>query len=481
MNPQLRDGTSCRSAASGKDKAVVVRHIGCWMVATALAGLLLAWPLRHAASFPVNGRQTVLPSGSELNEEALNVPREQFHSEAIGGRKSYLVNLGDLAFSSPAIFGGVARQAGISCSTCHVNGASNPRLYIPHMSTRPGNFDTTGPLFNPKADNSKLDPVRVPSLRGARYLAPYGNDGRIASLREFIHNVIVNEFAGPEPSPAILDAMVTYIQDIDFLRDFALGPGGRLTAQTSDAARHGEALFAKPFPHDPSLSCATCHVPSGAFVDHSQHDVGSGGLFKTPTLLNADFNAPYFHDGRYDSYDQVVDHFDRLFDLGLSQQDRNDLVAYLTAVGNGERPYEYEGAAAKLKEIADFASVLDTAIPAHDTEVISLAVNTVDLEMRELTEQFPDHTDPSVTGGQEERARARSALKDLVLRLNRIDAVASTGEFDEAAVEYRNFRNLSLGVLPSLLRAAEPWSLFNPTIHDAHYNALQQMLQTAGK
>jgi hypothetical protein len=40
---------------------------------------------------------------------------------------------------------------------------------------------------------------------------------------------------------------------------------------------------------------------------------------------------------------------------------------------------------------------------------------------------------------------------------------------------------LSLGVLPSLLHAAEPWSLFNPTIHDAHYNALQQMLQTAGK
>ena len=30
-------------------------------------------------------------------------------------------------------------------------------------------------------------------------------------------DVIVNEFAGTEPSPAILDAMVIYIQDIDFL------------------------------------------------------------------------------------------------------------------------------------------------------------------------------------------------------------------------------------------------------------------------
>jgi cytochrome c peroxidase len=445
------------------------------------AGLLLALPFRHAGSFPVSGHQTVLPAGTELNEDALYVPREQFRSEAAGGRKSYLVNLGDLAFSSPIVLGGVARRAGISCNTCHVNGASNPRLYIPHLSTRPGNFDTTGALFNPKADNGVLDPVRIPSLRGARYLAPYGNDGRNASLRDFIRTVIVDEFAGPEPSPAILDALVAYIQDIDFLRNFSLGPGGRLTAQSSAAERRGEALFFKPFPHNPNLSCATCHVPSGAFVDHLQHDVGSGGLFKTPTLLNADFNAPYFHDGRYDNYDQVIAHFDRVFDLGLSPQDRNDLSAYLTAVGDGERPYEHDGAAAEIKEINDFASVLDTAIPAHDTAVISLAANTLDRELRELIEQFPDHTDRSVTGGWDERRRARSALKDLVLRLSRIDAAAGAGQFDQAASEYRDYRNLSLGVVPLVLVTAQPWSLFNPAVHDAHYATLRQMLHSASR
>jgi hypothetical protein len=447
----------------------------------AVAGLLLAGALQHAVSFPVGGKDTVLPPGTELNEDALAVPREVFHSESSGGRKSYLINLGDLAFNAPTILGGVARQAGVSCNTCHVNGASNPRLYIPHLSTRPGNFDTTGALFNPKADNGVLDPVRIPSLRGARYLAPYGNDGRFASLRDFIHNVIVNEFAGPEPAPALVDAMVAYIDDIDFLRNFSLGPAGQLTARSSDAERRGEALFAKPFPHDPSLSCATCHVPSGAFVDHRQHDVGSGGLFKTPTLLNADFNAPYFHDGRYDSYDQVVAHFDRVFALGLSPQDQRDLVAYLTAVGDGERPYEQDGVGATLKEIGDFASVLGTAIPAHDTGVITLAANTVDLDLRELTEQFPDHKDPSVNGGLEERRRARAALKDLVLRVSRIGIAASSGAFENAAAEYRDFRNLSVAAVPAVLRAAQPWSLFNPAIHDAHYDALRQMRMTADR
>jgi cytochrome c peroxidase len=41
-------------------------------------------------------------------------------------------------------------------------------------------------LFNGKTDNHALDPVRIPSLRGARYLAPYGHDGRMASLRDFV-------------------------------------------------------------------------------------------------------------------------------------------------------------------------------------------------------------------------------------------------------------------------------------------------------
>ena len=71
--------------------------------------------------------------------------------------------------------------------------------------------------------------MRIPSLRGARYLAPYGHDGRIASLREFVRSVIVGEFAGPEPSPAVLDAIVAYIQEIDFLPNAKLGAGGRLS------------------------------------------------------------------------------------------------------------------------------------------------------------------------------------------------------------------------------------------------------------
>jgi cytochrome c peroxidase len=453
-----------------------------WAACVAALLSLPALSARHAASFPLYGDQTILPPGTELNQDALNVPREQFRTEAVEGIRSYLVKLGDIAFNSPAIFGGVARQAGISCNSCHVNGTANPKFFMPGLSKHPGTFDTSGPLFNPKADNGFLDPVRIPSLRGARYLAPYGNDGRFASLRDFVHNVIVNEFAGPEPSPVMLDAIVAYIQDIDFLHNRHLGPAGRLLS-TDEPELRGEALFSRPFPHQPSLSCAGCHPPSEAFVDHHQHDVGSGGLFKTPPLLNANFNAPYFHDGRFDSYDQVVVHFNRVFDLGLSAQDQRDLVAYLNAVGDGERPYVINRIGVQLQEISDFVSVLDTAIPAHDMDVIALTVDTVDNELRELIEQFPDHKDPTIAGGQADRRRARAVLKDMVLNVSRIELAAAAGDVDEAAAELHNYRYVTSAGVGAALRAAEPWSLFNAKVHDAHYDALRQMhvLQIAGK
>jgi cytochrome c peroxidase len=437
---------------------------------------LIAAVAGRVAAFPVDGNQTVLPAGTELNEDALSQPREVFHSEALKGHKSYLVNLGNLAFSSPSILGGVARQAGISCGTCHVNGAGNAKLFIPKMSTRPGNFDTTGALFNPKADNQALDPVRVPSLRGARFLAPYGNDGRIASLRDFVRNVIVNEFAGPEPTPATVDSIVAYINDIDFLPNPNLGAAGRLTPVAMESERRGEALFMKPFPNDPNLSCAACHVPSAAFVDHRQHDVGSGGLFKTPTLMNADFNAPYFHDGRYDSYEQVIAHFNRVFSLGYSDQDRHDLVDYLNAIGNGMQPYQYEGTPTTLREVNDFALVLEAAIAANDKDVVALAVDTIGKELRELTEFYPDRKDTSVSGGDNERALTRRALKEQVLTLRRIDIAVATGRLADAAADYAAYRDLMVIAVPTLMNNAEQWSLFAKKVHDAHYDALRRTM-----
>jgi len=437
-------------------------------------------------SLAVAADQAGLPAGSELNDDASTNPREIFHSEAARGRRSYLSNLGNLAFNSPYTLGETARKAHMSCGTCHVNGASNSRLFIPGLSSRPGTFDTTSLLFNPKTDNGVLDPVTIPSLRGSRYQAPYGHDGRTGSLRDFVHNVIVNEFGGHEPSPQILDAIVVYIDDIDFLPNPDLDAAGHLKSNANDSARRGEALFTRPFPHNRTLSCAGCHVPSAAFVDHQAHDVGSGGLFKTPTLLNADFNGPYFHDGRFDNYAQVIEHFNRVFELNLSPRDRGDLAAYLASVGSGVRPeYQLSGLNV-LEDENGFASVLDLAITQHDTAVVSLATRTVSDQLRDLAEHYPapGHCpapeNGQICGGVEERRLARATLARLVERLQKAAAATDANDFDTAAAEYLSYRKLNVAAAPRALQMAEPWSLFNPTAHAARQAASQQPAAAPG-
>ncbi|WP_137042685.1 cytochrome c peroxidase [Pseudolabrys sp. FHR47] len=440
-----------------------------------VATLVAAVP---AGATPVISKDATLPVGSELNAELLDQPTELFSMEAAGGKRSYLFNLGDMLFSSSAIFGGKARDAGMSCNSCHQQGASNAKLFVPGHSTKPGTFDTSGPFFNPKADNGIFDPVTVPSLRGDKYLAPYGHDGRIASLREFIRNVIVNEFAGAEPSGQVLDALVTYVNEISFLPNGKITSDGKLTAKAPDAARRGETVFNKPFRHDVTMSCATCHIANAAFVDRKVHDVGSGGFFKTKTLLNAKFNAPYFHDGRYDSLSEVVAHFDQHFDLGLSPTEREDLVAYLDTVGDADRPFTPNTVQAEIDELTEFASVLNVAISARDIEIVALTVDSVGAEWREVAEKFTDQKDTSVEGGLPERLKARAAVRDMVLTLRRIAMAAQADDFPEALRIYAEYKQTVAAVTP-YLTAAEPWSLYNPAVHDRHFSALRRLAELA--
>jgi len=86
-----------------------------------------------------------------------------------------------------------------------------------------------------------------------------------------------------------------------------------------------------------------------------------------------------------------------------------------------------------------------------------------------------------VAGGEEERRAARAAVKDLVLSLRRIELAVAGGRSEEATAEYASFAQLATYDVPQTLKMAEPWTLFDPGVHDAHYRALGQMLQSAAK
>ena len=86
-------------------------------------------------------------------------------------------------------------------------------------------------------------------------------------------------------------------------------------------------------------------------MDKEQPDLGrfavtnedkDRGAFKTPTIRNVEFSAPYMHDGSQKTLEETVDHYDKggtpnewlskdIRKLELTDQEKKDLVAFMKA------------------------------------------------------------------------------------------------------------------------------------------------------
>lgn len=385
-----------------------------------------------------------LPPGSDLNDQD-PLPRLvlNFEERGIDERDLFLVAYGDMLFDSPYLFGAPARDLGIACATCHNRSDINSRFFIPGVSPHPGAADVDGAFFNPRFNDRRPDPLDIPSLRGLRFTAPYGRDGRFASLRDFSRNVIVNEFAGDEPTPQMLDALVAYMLEFDWLPAPWLRPDGRLVESAPAAARRGEELFHRELAGLGGRSCATCHIPSANFLDGLRHDIGTvqpatpgarDGFLDTPTLINAAHTAPYFHDGSVATLAGVVEWFDERFELGLSAQQRGDLTAYLEAVGTGEDPYEVfdeDNTAFMLywSELSTFTSTLATLIPARDAYHADVLLRTVADDLRVDATALAD-------------LAMAPRVYEIADHLDELRAAVVAGDWDRAEVLWREYQRL---------------------------------------
>ena len=203
----------------------------------ALVAVLLALTSFATAAQTAADEIRWLPPGSETAADRIERPPE--HADRTG----FYVELGRLAFRSPLILGGNARRAGLSCDSCHINGHGNARFFVPALSDAPGRVDVSHSLWNPLAEDSIANPKPIPDLHGVRSRHRLGGDGRFASVREFVRHAIVVEFAGDEPAPWLLDALVAYLQAL------APVPAGSEAAESvtlagdlAAIARHVEVL-----------------------------------------------------------------------------------------------------------------------------------------------------------------------------------------------------------------------------------------------
>jgi fructose-bisphosphate aldolase class 1 len=76
------------------------------------------------------------------------------------------------------------------------------------------------------------------------------------------------------------------------------------------------------------------HTPAEIGIDSFQADRSPDKMYRTTPLHGLFVRAkPGFdHDGRFADYRAVVDHYDGHFRLGLSEQEKGDLIEYLKSL-----------------------------------------------------------------------------------------------------------------------------------------------------
>ena len=334
-----RDGQSvgcaaARRTASGSASARPARHELCFIQATELLGefarrsmspMMGVWPI-----YPSLGeslwKQIKLPGQGSTGDggrriDALHrgvLQRHRRRGRCGAGQRSrgwldrtgpptavVRRTRGEMLFHDATI----CFQQWQSCASCH-----------PDARVDALNWD----LLNDGAGNPKntrsmlLSHVTPPAMaEGVRETAEHAVRAGLSGI------LFVNR---PEEEALAIDAYLRSLQPVPspYLVDGRLSP----------AAERGRLVFEK-------ARCHTCH-PAPLYTDLKSYDVGSRtpneyhDRFDTPTLVEVWRTAPYLHDGRYTTIQQLIDEGRHGLRNGrgdgLSDDDLNDLVEFVLSL-----------------------------------------------------------------------------------------------------------------------------------------------------
>jgi hypothetical protein len=167
-----------------------------------------------------------------------------------------------------------------------------------------------GTFFDPRLNDATQFPVAAKA--GFGNVRPQGDDlitSKLPAL-QFYQLAIV----APTPAPSTFDQA---------------------------AAERGDALF------EGKAKCGSCHVdplytePGWAMhtaaelgIDDFQSSRAPDKRYRTPPLkgLFTHMKGGFYHDGRFATLGDVVDHYDQTMTLGLTQPEKSDLVEYLKSL-----------------------------------------------------------------------------------------------------------------------------------------------------
>ena len=187
----------------------------------------------------------------------------------------------------------MAKDQWISCATCHFDGGSdNQTWHFPDGLRNTPSLITTS-LTAPFHWSGNLDEVQdventIRELQGGTGLAG-GEDNCTPTCDGAEKNAGRSE---------ALDNLTAFIATLRF------GAEVRVASDAPSPEQRGAALFTST-----ELNCTQCHQ-APLFTDNQNHSVnlieGVTQSINTPTLLNLQLSAPYYHDGRYSTLAEVL-------------------------------------------------------------------------------------------------------------------------------------------------------------------------------
>lgn len=189
---------------------------------------------------------------------------------------------------------------GRGCASCHPDGREDALVW-------------------PTPKGKRQTPMLAGRLEGT---APFDWNGAHASLPVHIRSTIKN-LEGKGLADAELEALGAYVMSL---------AGPRVKRGTTDArVAEGRRVF-----ESSEAACSSCHVEEKGFTDGQGHSLDGrwAAAFDTPSLRFVGGTAPYFHDGRFATLDDLVEKCDgkmgKTKHLGI--EDRAALVTYLRSL-----------------------------------------------------------------------------------------------------------------------------------------------------
>jgi DNA-binding beta-propeller fold protein YncE/mono/diheme cytochrome c family protein len=200
----------------------------------------------------------------------------------------------------------------VACASCHPSGTDDGLIWFEHTPNIPYRHRRTPHLANAKTPT-----------------APFHWDGQFRTMSELVESTMKNLMGG---DGLLVD--VTTVQA--FIDEVVKAPV--LPVSNAASVARGEAIF-----DSPEVGCSVCHSGS-IFTDDKMHPVldpmsldPKDGIHtaNTPGLHGVFLTAPYFHDGRSPSLEDLLTRPDAAamgHHLQLTVAQRDDLIAYLESL-----------------------------------------------------------------------------------------------------------------------------------------------------